>query len=234
MRSARLLLVLVIIVVLAFAAMPTFAAPGGTILGYSLNAAGCYVDIAFQVQDAGFYAINIWDDGNFRAGAGGNFGTGATGTVRITIGGLILQGAAGIGVYLEEAAGPGATTTYDSDGNAQLWDDPTATACVNAGFTFGATLVTAPAEACLSSIPSGSVQGRMLETVAAVYEPSSGAETNVVIPGGTAWWIIGADDGYYKLFIACPGNPVWVPASSMGPNYDPPWNGAALPDPDPA
>jgi hypothetical protein len=233
MRSARLLVVLVVIVVLAVAAMPAFAIVDGDILGYSLNAAGCYVDITFQVQDAAFYAINIWDDGNFRTGAGGNFGTGAIGTVRITIGGVILQGAAGIGVYLEDAVGPAATTTHDSDGSAQLWDDTTATNCVNAGFTFTATNIT-PNETCLSSIPSGSVQGRMLETVAAVYEPNSGAETNVVIPGGTAWWIIGADDGYYKLFIACPGNPVWVPASSMGPNYDPPWNGAALPDPDPA
>jgi hypothetical protein len=212
MRFNKLWVLAILILGLAVAALPAFAIVDGDILGYSLNAAGCYVDITFQVQDAAFYAINLWDDGSFRAGAGGNFAAGATGVVRVTIGGVILQGAAGIGVYLEDLVGPAATTTHDSDGSAQLWSDPVGTACAGAGYTFGAILLTAPAEACLSSISSGSVQGRMLETVQAVYEPRSDATTNVTVPAGTAWWVVGAENGYYKLFISCPGNYVWVPA----------------------
>jgi hypothetical protein len=74
----------------------------------------------------------------------------------------------------------------------------------------------------------------MLETVQAVYEPRSDATTNVTVPEGTAWWIVGAQNGYYELFISCPANYVWVPASSMGPNFDPPWNGAPLPNANPS
>src|SRR5512134_2914296 len=94
-----LALVFVIVATLVLA-VPAFAALGGTLTGYSLNAANCYVDVTAQVQDAGFYAINFWDDGSFRGGAGANVPAGGTLTVRLTIGGLILQGAAGIGVYL--------------------------------------------------------------------------------------------------------------------------------------
>jgi hypothetical protein len=228
MRLARLVLVAVLILVLAAAATPTLAAPGATIL--SITQSDCHIDVVYQVQDAGPYFLNAWDDGNFRAGAGGNVGAGETVTARLTLGGPILQGAAGIGLYVEDGLGVAATTTYAANGSFNFPNsDSIGTACAAAGSTWSVVIVPT-AEACLSSIPSGAVQGRMLETAQAVFEPRSDATTNVIIPGGTAWWIVDAEDGYYELVISCSSNYVWVPASSMGPNYDSPWNGAPLPD----
>ena len=82
---------------------------------------------------------------------------------------------------------------------------------------------------CPSGAPSStSVQGRMLETVQALYAADPAAVTNVTIPVGTAWWITSASNGYYRLWISCFGSQVWVPASSMGPNYE--TGGAPLPN----
>ncbi|MEP7291626.1 MAG: hypothetical protein ABI835_07570 [Chloroflexota bacterium] len=72
-------------------------------------------------------------------------------------------------------------------------------------------------------------QGRMLSTVDALYEPIAGSTTGVIIPAGSAWWVLGAKDGYYEIWISCDADSVWVPADSIGPNYEQPWNGAPLP-----
>ena len=91
--------------------------------------------------------------------------------------------------------------------------------------------LTPVAERCLHVIPNGAVQGRMLYDVRAFFAPNLQSETpEVVIPGNSTWWIVGAANGFYQLFITCPGNLVWVPASSMIPNYDEVWNGAPLPN----
>lgn len=98
--------------------------------------------------------------------------------------------------------------------------------------TLQAVLTLTPVvEPCLYYIPNGAVQGRMVTSVRAFFAPNFQSETpDVVIPGGSTWYIVGASNGFYQLFIACPGNLVWVPASSMIPNYDEVWNGAPLPN----
>ncbi len=112
---------------------------------------------------------------------------------------------------------------------------PTATVQPTAGSPIPSatpTMTLAPVvERCLHVIPNGAVQGRMLYDVRAFFAPNLQSETpEVVIPGNTTWWIVGASSGFYQLFITCPGNLVWVPASSMIPNYDEVWNGAPLPN----
>ena len=84
--------------------------------------------------------------------------------------------------------------------------------------------------ACMAPLPSNAVQGRLLANVNALFDARADAITTVVLPADTSWWVIGARNGFYELWIACPAPPVWVPAASVAPNYDPPWNGAALPD----
>jgi hypothetical protein len=84
------------------------------------------------------------------------------------------------------------------------------------------------ANECLSSVPASSVQGRILQTTPAYFAPDAGSATNIIIPAGTAWWILDTRSGFYKLFIACAANPVWVPANVVGPNFD--TGGAPLPD----
>ena len=82
---------------------------------------------------------------------------------------------------------------------------------------------------CPSQIPDGSVQGRIPQTINALFEPNADAITDVVLPAGSSWWIIGAEGGFYELWITCDASPVWVAAGDVTPNYDVPWNGAPLP-----
>ena len=83
--------------------------------------------------------------------------------------------------------------------------------------------------ACLIPLPADAVQGRLLSNVSALFSPNPTDTTNVVLPAGSAWFVIDAKDGYYKLWIACQADALWVPADAIGPNYEPPWNGASLP-----
>lgn len=125
-----------------FASVPrAMAAPGAEIIGISTDVYGCTCDITFRVQDAGDYFVNLWDDGTYIAGAGGAVPQGGTSRIRVTIGGPILEGAAGIGVYVQEALGPNATEFYDTDGSAGAWNAALGTSCASAGNTFGAVVV---------------------------------------------------------------------------------------------
>lgn len=188
-RLPRPLVLIFMIAAILVLAAPALAAPGGTLVSYQLNAAECFVDISAQVTDAGFYVINIWDDGAFRAGAGDNVPAGGTLTVRITIGGLILQGAAGIGVYLENAVGTAATTTYNSNGSAQLWSDQVGTDCVNSGHTFGAVLVPQSGPRPPPSIPAGFVL-RTIICDTPVYNQAAGTPVEgAKITLGQTWYV---------------------------------------------
>lgn len=209
-RSIKCLVVIVIALATFAIAKPTLAAPGGTLVNYSLNAAGCYVDITATVQDGGFYAINMWDDGSFRAGAGLEVAAGGSITVRFSIGGVILQGATGIGVYLEDAAGPGATTTYDSDGSAQLWTDPVGTDCANRGTTWGATAL---GGACANPLPEGTAIYSVPNGAPMYYDPNPGTYVGQ-LPAGT-WYITEFVDGYAKVWIACSSAQVYIPIENV-------------------
>ena len=85
----------------------------------------------------------------------------------------------------------------------------------------------ASAPTCLITLPANAVQGRVLTTTTALYSPDPATTTNIVLEVGKAWWVIGAQDGYYRLWIACNANALWVPAEALGPNYD--MGGAPLP-----
>ena len=82
---------------------------------------------------------------------------------------------------------------------------------------------------CAYPLPVDAVQGRLEGATQAYYAPSTDAKTDIVLPVGSSWWIAGSENGFYKLFVACQADYLWVPASALGANYDNPWNGAALP-----
>ncbi|MFN8419067.1 MAG: hypothetical protein U0528_07475 [Anaerolineae bacterium] len=209
-RSIQILVVAIIAVAVFAVAKPTLAAPGGSLTGYSLNAADCYVDITATVQDGGFYAINMWDDGNFRAGAGLEVAAGGSITVRFYIGGLILQGATGIGVYLENAVGTAASTTYDSDGSAQLWSDPVGTDCASRGVTWGATAL---GGVCANPLPDGTPIYSVPNGAPMYYDPNPGTYVGNLPPG--TWYITGFVDGYARVWIACSSAQVYIPIESV-------------------
>ncbi len=207
-------LMLIVLVLTAFVmAVPALAAPGGTILSYNLNEVGCYVDITVQVEDAGFYAVNAWDDGSFRAGAGLNAPAGSTFTVRLSIGGVILQGAAGIGIYVEDAVGLAATFTYDSDSSAQLWSDPVGTACA-ATTTWGAVAIPPPVGACIYPLPSGSVVYNVPAGALAFFDDDVNTYAGFNLPPGT-WYITEFGEEFAKVWIACAAQPVYIPVENV-------------------
>lgn len=94
------------------------------------------------------------------------------------------------------------------------------------------TNCSAPQTDCPYPLPAGAVQARVLFSTPAYYAPSFDAEISpaMILPVGESWWVIGAQDGFYHLFITCAARYVWVPAESLGANFDIVWNGRALPD----
>lgn len=209
-RKLRFLLFTGLILAAFAAALPAAAAPGGTLITYSLNAADCYVDITARVEDAGYYAINMWDDGSFRGGAGANVGAGQTLTVRFVIGGVILQGASGIGVYLQEAAGPTASAFYFSNSSAQLWSDEVGSACAARG-TWSAAV--APG-ACANPLPNGTLIYNVPAGALAFSDDDVNAYAGFNLPPGT-WYITEFGDAFAKVWIDCNAQPIYIPVDNV-------------------
>lgn len=84
---------------------------------------------------------------------------------------------------------------------------------------------------CPYGLPPGGVQGRILADTYAFYDPAYGATTDLLIEGGSAWWIIDTRNGFYKIWIHCAGQPLWIPMSNVSPNYDEVWRGGGASGP---
>jgi hypothetical protein len=70
---------------------------------------------------------------------------------------------------------------------------------------------------CTYPLPAGLAQGRLNRTVSALWAPDPSAETNVVLPGGSAWHVLQTEGDYAQLYIACEGEPVWVLRADLAP-----------------
>lgn|GEM_PF-6878811 len=92
-------------------------------------------------------AVNVWDDGTFITSVTAVVPVGATQSYSFSIAysGTVLNGAPGVGVYLEDAVGLAATQTFDQNGSLA----PTATtSCPPVGnsiVTFGDAAQAVPA-----------------------------------------------------------------------------------------
>lgn len=211
MKNAKnsFIAVLVMLLLSFVAVLPAFAAQGATILGYTLNADECYVDVRVQVEDAGFYALNVWDDGDFRAGVGAEFPANSTFVVRVGIGGVILQASAGIGFYAEDDIGFAATIEYHSDPNANPWDDTVGAACAT-GIWTSTILATdcsspTPANAAIYQVPAGAL---------AFYAADAGAYAGFDLPAGS-WYITEFGEEFAKVWIACEAAPIYIPVANV-------------------
>jgi len=81
----------------------------------------------------------------------------------------------------------------------------------------------------LMDIPAGTVGGAFIANAPVYWAPGQLALPAVTIPVGNTARVIGLDASgqYYKIIWAC--DYLWVPANTLGPNYDRVWNGAPLP-----
>ncbi|MCZ2096952.1 MAG: DVUA0089 family protein [Anaerolineae bacterium] len=97
--------------------------------------------------------------------------------------------------------------------------------------------ISEPAEAPSASpscrpirLPRDSVVGAFVTETVADWSPGKAtASPPVVFTPGKAVWVIGVNEDatHYKIAYVC--NYLWVPVSSLGPNYDAMWNGTPLP-----
>ena len=124
---------------------PDVPAGGGTILDGTMDVLvvnGCYALITGTADTPNLggsvsAAINYWDDGTWEGGDPLSFpADGATHDYCVVHQQLVpvLQGAAGLGIYLEDDLGLAATQTFDSDGSVDISDICTGAApvCPNA------------------------------------------------------------------------------------------------------
>jgi hypothetical protein len=116
MRIRRLFATVFVSALLILAALPVLAAQDAEIKEINVID-DCTIEVVFRVEDEGAYFFNVWDDGNFIAGAGANVPAGATVTVRFTADSPVLNGATGIGLYVENGLGLAASETYAANGS---------------------------------------------------------------------------------------------------------------------
>ncbi len=78
-------------------------------------------------------------------------------------------------------------------------------------------------------IPWQAVNGRFLDNAVVFSEPGVMTSPPVVIETGKTYLVVGLDASgqYYKILLSCQW--VWVEADKVGLDFNPPWNGAALP-----
>jgi len=81
----------------------------------------------------------------------------------------------------------------------------------------------------LINIPSTAVGGAFVSDAPTYWKPGELTSPLITIPAGKTAWVIGPDStgAYYKILWVC--DFLWVPANTIGPNYDEVWQGKPLP-----
>jgi hypothetical protein len=79
------------------------------------------------------------------------------------------------------------------------------------------------------NLPEGSVVGKFVTNADVYWAPGEITGGPIVLPQGQSAWVLGVDPTgqYYEILWSC--DFLWVPVSSMGPNYDETWGGRPLP-----
>jgi hypothetical protein len=78
-------------------------------------------------------------------------------------------------------------------------------------------------------IPPYAVVGTFVTTTVALFAPDAAAVTEHEIQAGTSVWVYGMDESGQFYYVMMSGQFFWVPAATLGPNYDDVWQGAPLP-----
>lgn len=119
--------------------------------------------------------------------------------------------------------------TYMFCAGGILAEDPCAYETVTLTAFSGCDIVAAVGCQAMMDMPSTAVVGAFVAETRAYWTPGALIEPEVVFEAGKTAWVLGVDETgeYYKIVWGC--SYLWVPVSSMGPNYDEVWNGTPLP-----
>jgi len=224
--TRRVLLILSMVVVLAAGVLPTFAAVSG--FDVSANADGCtlYVSVDGEVpaklhSDEAKGKRDTFDFFLLITGMETEISQGANFTFGYFSGDFPIN------------AAPGATITvfvYADAGHTVLRGSDTEIAPEGCYEPIEIIPVTADCPYPPSPLLG---QLRINGAVTTYWAPRLNAATTnpaVTLDVGTSWWILEARDGFYKVFIACYAQYVWVTPDQVGPNFDIVWGGRALPN----
>ncbi|MBN1963478.1 MAG: hypothetical protein JW910_02455 [Anaerolineae bacterium] len=79
------------------------------------------------------------------------------------------------------------------------------------------------------NLPATAVGGAFVADAPTYWTPGELTDPLVTLEAGKTAWVLGLDatGSYYKILWQCVF--LWVPAHTMGPNYDAVWNGTPLP-----
>jgi hypothetical protein len=84
---------------------------------------------------------------------------------------------------------------------------------------------------CATPLPDGSVVGDALGGAQVYFAPEAGKTANGVVLNPGSYWVTGFDETgeFAQVWLTCDTQLLWVPAASIGPSANAPWNGTALP-----
>lgn len=220
----RLGIVAAVIIASLLLVVPSFAAPGGNIVGVSQD--GCTLNITVNITgDTGIYRIYITDTGLTYAlksfqGVSGQQTTVSIPVISSVSDNPITVGSGsgfGVDIHLMDEAGFSFTDLLDRVATYEILNDEECQAAYLA------------AQCAAGVIPEGAVVGALPESQLAYYAPGlATGNPRVFLNPGTYWIVdVAVEEGFYQILLAC--NLLWVPIDSMRPNYDEVWQGRPLP-----
>lgn len=211
----RLFFVGLVVVLLSAFALTGTSLAAGTPSNPVLTVLFCTLRVEFDAAAAGVaYNVQIWDDGQLLfSPTQTSSSVGQTMVFTFDFSNTtILQGAPGIGVYILADG----VYVYVNDPYTDL-DAPCAAFQANEP---GCDLL---------ALPSSAVVGSFVQTTPLYWAPGEPVKPALSMEAGKTAWVIGPDatGQWYKIAWAC--DFLWVPASSLGPNFDNVWQGKPLP-----
>jgi hypothetical protein len=206
MRSKYVFLSISILAITLFGSFGLANAQG--VSNFSLSSSHCVITASFTATDGGgTYRITSWDDGNQVYDSGlFTLNEGESVTTQIYTGPVILQGAAGIGVYVQDASDN--TLVSNSSYNADVTQP-----CGSAGGLAFNSYAGPP-------IPEGFVQKYLKCSTAVFDSPGGNPVGNAAVYFGQAFYVsttpVKDANGklWIEIFVSSSPNP-YIPASCV-------------------
>lgn len=178
----------------ALAAVAGVASPASAALGATIDdieRVGCVIGVTFTVEDAGDYALQVWDDGALLEEHVATAAAGETVTVDHTLRGAVMQGASGLGIVVTEPGVTDDTLAFDFVDPYNGADDVTTECSESDGTDSGEPYVTP------SFVPATVEEGQITTlTIARPEDASDDALEVLVLVEGDA--VSGVD---YQSFV---------------------------------
>lgn len=91
--------------------------------------------------------------------------------------------------------------------------------------------VPAVPDTCQTPLPNGSVVGDAPGGAQVYWGPSADKTANGIVLNPGSYWVVGFDETgeFAQVWLTCDTQLLWIPADTIGPSGNAPWNGTPLP-----